>query len=270
MRILSTAKFKGVVFDYDGTLCPEANRFGNLPLYISEALNTLLSRGIAVGVATGRGRSVGHSLRESLDRQFWDTFVVGYYTGAHVLRLSEGDPDTKSTPARSLDSFCESLKRQPAISSLCTIVMRPYQITVTPHSGASLTAAHHLVLELLAVEDTNQIFATRSSHSVDVLSRGVSKQRVVDAIRAEFGAGQSDAPVLCIGDSGAWDGNDLQLLARPHSLSVGDCPSNPSWAWNLARQGQRGPNATLEYINAMRFGDGHFSLDIDRLVGKVR
>lgn len=270
LRILSTAKFKGIVFDYDGTLCPEGNRFGNLPPNISDALDTLLTHEIAIGVATGRGRSVGHSLRESLNRKYWDTFVVGYYTGAHILRLSEGDPDTGSTPFKSLVSFCESLKRQPAISNLCTIDMRPNQITITPESGASLTKTHQLVLELLAVEDTNRIFVTRSSHSVDVLGRGASKQKVVDAIRAELGAGQLDAPVLCIGDSGAWDGNDLQLLARPHSLSVGDCPANPSWAWNLARQGQRGPSATLEYINAMRFGNGHFLLDIERLVGKMR
>ena len=269
LGILSTAKFRGIVFDYDGTLCPEGNRFGNLPPNISDALDKLLTHGVAIGVATGRGRSVGHSLRESLNRQYWDTTVVGYYNGAHVLRLSEGDPDTETTPATPLASFCESLKWHPRISCLCTIEIRPYQITVTPSDGASLTSVHRLILELLAVEDTNQMFVTRSSHSVDVLSRGVSKQRVVDAIRADLGAGQSDAPVLCIGDSGAWDGNDLQLLASPHSLSVGDCPLNSSWAWNLAPQSQRGPTATLAYIDAMRFGVGHFSMDIQKLVATM-
>ena len=44
---------------------------------------------------------------------------------------------------------------------------------------------------------------------------------------------------------------------------------NPSWAWNLAAPGRRGPQAALDYIDAMEFGSGIFTLDIDRLVEAV-
>ena len=62
---LRTTRFQGVVFDYDETLCPEANRFGCLPSDTSKALMRIVDQGVTLGIASGRGRSVGQAMREA-------------------------------------------------------------------------------------------------------------------------------------------------------------------------------------------------------------
>ena len=48
LETLQTTKFQGVVFDYDETLCPSANRFGCLPTDISIALTSIVEHGVIV------------------------------------------------------------------------------------------------------------------------------------------------------------------------------------------------------------------------------
>lgn len=153
---------------------------------------------------------------------------------------------------------------------MCTIEVRPYQITLTPKINASLAILHELVLELLAVEGAPGVSVACSSHSVDILAPGVSKRLVVEATSARLPKSREDTQVLRVGDSGTWNGNDIHLLSSPFSLSVAHCPLNLSWAWNLAPPGHRGSQAALDYINAMRFDGNGFSLDIERLLGGVR
>ena len=131
------------------------------------------------------------------------------------------------------------------------------------------TSVLELVFELLAVNKLPGLSVTRSSHSIDVIGPGVSKLSVVEACIHQISEKQEESNVLRVGDSGTWSGNDLHLLSTPLSLSVADCPLHPSWAWNLAAPGHRGPQATLDYFDIMQFGPSSFSLDIDRLVGGV-
>ena len=266
---LRTARFQGVVFDYDETLCPTANRFGRLPTKISEALTRIVDHGVTLGIASGRGRSVGQAVRESLEQEVWERVIVGYYNGGCVLALSEGDPPRSGKMEPSLASFNTTLQGHSHLQELCEIEPRPFQITLTPRRDVPATWILELVLELAAVDRPPGIAVTRSSHSIDVLGPGVSKLSVVDACIDQITERGEESNVLRVGDSGTSSGNDLQLLSTPLSLSVADSPMNPSWAWNLAAPGRRGPQAALDYINAMAFGSGNFTLDIDRLVEAV-
>lgn len=266
---LQATEYRGVVFDYDETLCPSSHRFGYLPANISVALTNIVEHGVVLGIASGRGRSVGHSMRESLDSSLWDRVVMGYYNGACVLRLNQGDPVRGQDMDPSLARFCASLWEHPLLPQMCEIESRPYQITLTPRKSIPGASVLELILELAAFNRMPGISVTRSSHSIDVLGPGVSKLSVVDACFNQITEKQGKAHILRIGDSGTWYGNDLHLLAAPLSLSVAACPMNPNWAWNLAAPGHRGPQATLDYIQAMQFSQGSFSLSIDRLVGKL-
>ena len=111
--------------------------------------------------------------------------------------------------------------------------------------------------------------AVRSRHSVDIIGPEVSKRRVVDQICYRIQKVDPEAQVLCIGDSGGWDGNDLHLLATPYSISVADCPSNPHWAWNLSLPGQRGSQVIGHYADALRVEPGSFEIEVDDLVGDI-
>ena len=269
LETLRTTRFQGVVFDYDETLCPSENRFGCLPTVISTALTKIIKQGVTLGIASGRGRSVGHSMRESLDNCFWENVVVGYYNGGCVLRLSEGDPTREGKMAPALASFCDLLQNHPQLPEMCEIEPRPYQITLTPKVDVPITSVLESILELAVVDGAPGVSVTRSSHSIDVLGPGVSKLSVVESCLDQISEKRDEGRILRVGDSGTWCGNDLHLLSSPLSLSVADCPMNPKWAWNLAAPGHRGPQAALDYINIMRFNRGSFTLDIDRLVGRI-
>lgn len=269
LEILKSTTYTAIVFDYDETLCPSANRFGQLPDDISLALNRIVDHEVVLGIASGRGRSVGQALRKTLDQKVWQKVIVGYYNGGCVQRLSEGDPPTNRQMHPELSNFFDLVRKHPQLVDTCQIEPRPYQISLIMHPGCSLVSAMELILELLSVNRPPGICITRSSHSIDILGPGVSKLSVVQMCSQQLADTTSSPKVLRIGDSGTWSGNDLQLLSDPLSLSVAACPLNSSWAWNLAAPGHIGPQATLDYLSVMDFQHGSFSLNIDRLVGKL-
>ena len=269
LSILRTSKFGGIVFDYDDTLCPKADRFGQLPQHVSDMIARLIANGISVGIATGRGRSVGQSLRNCLDGGIWNSILIGYYNGAEVLTLSDGDPDNGPPSDGPLLDFQEALLSHPLLSNCCEMELRPSQITITPEPSVLPTTVHRMVLELLTVKGMVGLAAVRSRHSVDIIGPEVSKRRVVDQICSRIQKVDPEAQVLCIGDSGGWDGNDLHLLATPYSISVADCPSNPHWAWNLSLPGQRGSQVIGHYADALRVEPGRFEIEVDDLVGDI-
>ena len=269
LSILRASKFGGIVFDYDDTLCPKADRFGRLPQHVADMIAGLVANGISVGIATGRGRSVAHSLRNCLDSDIWNDMSIGYYNGAQVLNLGDGDPDNSPPSDGPLLDLQEALKRHPVISNCCELELRPNQITVTPVPPVLPTTVHRMVLELMASERGDGLAAVCSRHSVDIIGLEVSKRRVVGQVYAKIQKKDPEAQVLSIGDSGGWDGNDLHLLASPYSISVADCPSNPHWAWNLSPRGQRGPQVIGHYANALRIGPDAFKIEVDDLVGDL-
>lgn len=74
VKQLNKGNFSTVAFDYDGTLSASdhMSRYAKgLCNEIKNALLTLLENGIQIVVATGRGRSVSESLKESIDQKYW-------------------------------------------------------------------------------------------------------------------------------------------------------------------------------------------------------
>jgi len=103
----------------------------------------------------------------------------------------------------------------------------------------------------------------RSKHSVDILSKGVSKSRLVAHIVQED---QIDPyEIVTMGDLGAWPGNDSSLLQHQFSLSV-DLPSRRiDRGWKLAPQYKRDIDATMWYLERIEFcGDRTFRFELGR------
>lgn len=269
LDVLRTTRFRGIVFDYDGTLSYAKHRFAPLLPAMADALTEMVDNGIVVGVASGRGRSVGETLRRGLDSRIWEAVLVGYYNGGDIRRLDAGPPLRTGAPTLELKEFYEMLRAHPQLGELCSIEARPRQITLIPEANAFLSTVHELVLELNLTGGPSDISVTRSSHSIDVIGSGVSKKSVVEVCRKAVWSDNANSDILRIGDSGNWSGNDLALLSTSLSLSVDNCPRNTLWAWNLASPGHVGPDATLDYVMAMHFEDGAFTLDVDSLVGEI-
>jgi D-arabinose 5-phosphate isomerase GutQ len=248
---LASAEFKGAVLDYDGTLVATSHRFDPLEPPMSAELNRLLHEGLDLGIATGRGKSVHAHLRQAIAKPYWERVWIGYYNGSVIRTLAEHcdhlsdkiqDPDIRQA---------HEILRAAGDLADASIDARPTQITVSrPESDE-----HGLWKRVSAVLERSQITSlkvTHSSHSVDVIPRTASKVAVVATLAAAMGT--HETAILKIGDRGRWPGNDAELLALSHGLSVDEV----SWAvdacWNLAPQGTSGPLGTLFYLTRLKSG----------------
>lgn len=244
---LVRARFCGVVLDYDGTVCDPHDRFRGPDPAVMAQVARLLRLRVPVGIATGRGRSVGASLRETLPQAVWPLVKVGYYNGSDIAGLDELDrPDRDGAVAAPLDAISRELSGSPTITAGATLTVRPRQLTVEvaeptlrPLVWATVAAAAKQHAGVLAVS---------SSHSFDVLAPGVTKLAVVDHIRK---VAPTDGNVLCVGDRGDWPGNDFELMGQPHSLSADEPSFQPNSGWNLAPPGMRWSQATHYYLERL-------------------
>ncbi len=261
---LGQTSFRAVIFDFDGTLYDGREPDPDLPGPVAEKLTELLSSGVLAGIATGRGRSLRDTFRRALSPEVWDQTVMGYDNGGETLLLGEPWPDGDSIASPTLGNLAEVLEAHPQVRHLARIDRRRFQITLEPLPEVPPELVHRLATELVNSREDLDFTVTRSTYSVDILPPGVSKLRVYERMRQMAGR---DEPVLCIGDSGTWEGNDLQLLSTPFSLSVDASPLNAATCWNLASIGRRRVEATLDYLDAIRPGDGMFAVDVYSLLG---
>jgi hypothetical protein len=94
----------------------------------------------------------------------------------------------------------------------------------------------------------------KSKHSVDILANGVDKSHLVAHVVQQFKIDPYE--ILTVGDQGAWPGNDSSLLEHRFSLSV-DVPSRRlDRGWKLAPAHKRDVDATIWYLDHVRFLDG--------------
>lgn len=257
---LGRASFGAILFDYDGTLCDEEDRFSGPREVIFRQLTRLLRAAIVVGIATGRGKSVREALRKGLPKKLWQNVYLGYYNGSDVGNLGDDSHPAVSTVSNeSLNAILKDISQHPVISILAKWEPRPTQISVQPKSAAYANFVWQ-VLQPLA--QAHGLRVVRSSHSVDVLQKGVSKRSLLAHLHDRVSSG---IDVLPIGDKGQWPGNDYDLLSTPHSLSVDEVSADPNSCWNLAPAGHRGVQATLDYLDALK-GLGHiFKINVHRL-----
>jgi len=263
-RKLSQTEFGAVAVDYDGTLCSTRDRFNPLPAEMADACARLLRMGLLLGIATGRGKSVREALRKALPSKLWNRVLVGYYNGSDVAPLTSDDAPDKNRPLdEAIASLHRHLEADPLIKAFAQVEVRPSQITVSPRLEAPAADLHTYLLEILD-RRSSPVRLVRSGHSIDLLAPGVSKMRVVKQMDREI----KPRSILCIGDRGAWPGNDAELLSHDISLSVDHVSSSFSSCWNLAPPGLLGPRATLQYLSALTESDGAVRLSLDRFTGK--
>jgi HAD superfamily hydrolase (TIGR01484 family) len=247
------AKIGAVALDYDGTLCAKDERFDGLRDDVVTECSRLLNAGLHLGIATGRGKSVREELQKVLDRKLWARVHIGYYNGTAISALGDDALPKTDGPSDAVLKRAQSLLSADLwLTTTAKITARPQQITVEPHGATRTDAlAAHVMSRLAPLDGGVRIVV--SSHSLDVLGARPGKGSLVTWLREQIGEARE---VMCIGDRGAWPGNDYALLAEPISLSVDEVSSLDDACWNLAPRGVSGPDATLLYLREIKARGG--------------
>ena len=245
---LANARFEALVTDYDGTLFERSHQEPLPPAAIQKQLIRLLSEGLILGVATGRGNSVTRALRTFVPECFWEQVVIGIYGGAVVATLNE-------VQEVSLNQDEDLVKAKACLQETLSILslhfdLNPQLLSIRPRDPVDLSTLRTLVLGALdSTLDGRRV--VESAHSIDVLGEAASKLHVVDAVLARTRSNDS-ASILRVGDQGAWNGNDYHLLASGTSLSVDRVSGDLRTCWNLSTPSFRSTLATTEYLRALR------------------
>ena len=252
---LNKGKYTTVAFDYDGTLSAKdrESRYTNgLCDDIRDALVKLLDNGVEIRIATGRGKSVGKSLKQSIAKKYWPQIKVGYYNGACLLTLGN-EKELEAFLDNSFDAELKELENElmRRISKDCInyeLSERRQQLSIE----GEMTAEESLIIydicrEIIWDKQLTGIRVWRSSHSMDiVVFHEVSKLNVIE----------NPDTTLCIGDYGSVEGNDYELLSSRASLSVDKVSKNADSCWNIAPSGVYGLDATLYYLSRLIAKDG--------------
>jgi hypothetical protein len=263
LTALQHARFTAVVFDFDGTLCGARDRFIGVTQALHRPLTRLLRGGVQLVIATGRGDSCREALHKIIPQKFWRRVIVGYHNGSDVSTLADVSiPRADEKALDPLMSLVATLKRRKLVTSRDLRVHR-CQLTIKPTDAARSRHVGHSVEEVIAAERL-PLRMVYSSHSFDVLACEASKINVL-----QCGLALGDK-ALCIGDRGAWPGNDFELLQTPLSLSVDEVSSDPNTCWNLAPAGVRCEQATLFYLLGMEAARGSISFSLDRSLTRFR
>ncbi len=251
---LQAANIPAVVFDFDGTLIESSRRYEPLEPLVVEELRRLLAAEVHIGIATGRGGSCGEELRKQLPQDLWERVLIGYYNGAVIQPMSKLEP-TKTEPDPVIQEAKARVERYVLRPGRGKCRIYPQQCSVSLLDGRSLSQAWCEVTAVLQdLVDASLLLVWQSSHSIDIVSKGVSKRNVISAIVARANCLPED--VLCIGDRGLWPGNDFELLQMPLSLSADQCSSTEDRCWNLAGMYRRQVAATCYQLKLFEASKG--------------
>lgn len=246
---LRGAEIGGIVLDYDGTIISEAERYSVPREEIIAELVRLDRLGVAIAIATGRGGSGGKALREALPPDLHERVTVGYYNGAYVQPLTVDIEETPPPVDGALAETFAWLQERPHLfigefRGRFSNVQISIKLDDLAESGGFFAALN----DCPPIESGSVRFA-RSGHSVDFFAAGTSKRSVVEKVRAAI---TDDSAVLCIGDSGARSGNDHELLAHVHGISVGTVCGLQDGCWSLFGEEITGPDALLRLLRAVQ------------------
>ncbi|MES2050139.1 MAG: hypothetical protein V4447_17200 [Pseudomonadota bacterium] len=250
---LEAAKFKGLVCDFDGTYCDTNRRYEGLDSSLIPHIERLLSAGIVIGFATGRGDSLQTDLREKISERYWPRILIGYYSGSNIQTLDQNfvppEPDERFAALKQwLRSvgFVTNEKALRANAGQLGLGCESAQI-----KAHALSAIHHW----LGVAQLHGWRAYASGHSIDVITEHAGKVKVVGAV-AQLAACDAQLEILRIGDSGQFDGNDFELLNTGFGLSVASTSPLPDVGWNLLPTGKSNSAGTLHYLAALEVDSG--------------
>lgn len=260
---LRSARFHGLVLDYDGTVVPTVARLGDPAKELIGELERLMDCGLKLGFATGRGGSVGKKLREAIDERFHSSILVGYYNGGYIRPL---DDDIESNPPAEAAAIRQMTIWANERNHLLLKPVKPdnkVQISISiddsENSQQFVDDLKHAPLVL-----SKEVSIVFSEHSVDIGLPGNSKLNVVSALGLSTSSDQSH--ILCVGDSGALHGNDFDLLGHAHGVSVRDVCHRQDVCWSVFDAIIDGPDALHRILRALtRVNDGIFQLDVQKL-----
>jgi hydroxymethylpyrimidine pyrophosphatase-like HAD family hydrolase len=255
VKRLAAAQIAAVVLDYDGTLCSPSRRLEGPSPEIVKRLNQLLSAGLMVAVATGRGKSVRKTLCSVIKGANQKRMIVGYHNGAEISVLSDAScPSDDRKFAPELVAIAEALKSSRMVRKAATVEAKGKQIAIELLPNGDAKQLFSEVNLLMQRADNRNLSVVTSTHSIDILAPFVSKRKVVEHVLVRLGPESDLGSVLCIGDRGCPPGNDADLLCHRLALSVDEVSADPATCWNLATPGLRFDSACLEYLSRLKMG----------------
>lgn len=239
-----THNFKGIIFDYDGTLHDKRGKTV-LEETIFEKIGDLLEAGIYIGVSTGRGRSVREELQKVISEKHWAQVVICYYNGAVTACLNDNTQPNKAIGIwpEDFDKVKEFADKYIADEEFYIDGLEeknPYQLTLF---SKNLQTIHELKEWIIS---NTSLKIVQSSHSIDIIPNTSSKNNIMKEFKK---LGMDDEDFLRIGDSGHLGGNDFELLSCEYGLSVDTVSSSMIGCWNFAKLGKRNLEATKEYLD---------------------
>ena len=203
----------------------------------------------SLGSQPGAEDPLGLPFRNAFTEICGTEFLIGYYNGATTALLGDDEePNINGVLDPALELVAGSFRKSIELGKIAKIEYRPKQISIEPTETHYYRAIKALVRDMVEKLGTSGVRMLESSHSVDVIAPDVSKLALVSHCQ-EFTREVDKSPlVLCIGDKGAWPGNDYYLLSTPYSLSVDTVSPDPDSCWNVSPPGERGVQATLGYL----------------------
>ena len=228
-------------------------RHDGLDHHVAYQIERLLSSGVRFAFASGRGKSLQKDLRAKLSKHLWSQVVIGNYSGSSIVCL---DSEFVSPPADSrLEILRDWLLEHGMAENVNQINIRGGQLGLSADSVGKrallLSAIRHWIA--FSMYDDWRVFC--SGHSVDVLTKDVSKSKVVHALAMQIAANET-TELLRIGDSGQFEGNDFELLSDGLGLSVEKVSPLHSSCWNLLPKGVCGATGMTYYLESLEVKNG--------------
>lgn len=252
LSMMRSERFGAIVFDLDGTLVDVKRRFHSTPNQaLSKELTRLLDLGVRLAVATGRRRNATTRdlLRSTFPEKYWPVVLVGYNNASDITLLQNDDDEASSDPSPFVDVASQLKAVFGELGIELQATASPTQLSVRLKDTTKDTSARAIlaITQHLAATEYWKLRVLSSSHSVDVIEPGAGKARILEQFTRKAGPG-----ILSIGDSAAWPGNDIDLLAHRFGLSVDRTSPDPRSGWNLLPPGIRGVGGTVHYLQQLR------------------
>ncbi|UVO52018.1 hypothetical protein M0208_16420 [Sphingomonas sp. SUN019] len=259
---LREARFRGVVLDYDGTIVTTQARLERPDPLLIEELVRLVDGGMILGIATGRGGSVGDMLREALPERVHASVTVGYYNGGHLRMLDVNIDEDQPRQDADILGVADWIEAEGLLSAGRSVKRGRVQLALNQAHLAEPARFAERIRACPEVAD-GRVKVLRSHHSFDLVPQRSSKLAVVKAVVAR--AGDPSAKVIGIGDSGSPLGNDHELLSGAYGISVDSVCGSLNGCWTFFGDTLTGPAAVSTMLQAMRVEDSHGTFDIDRI-----
>lgn len=255
---LGKVRFTGLVLDYDGTVVETRDRYDPPTQVMLTEILRFLDAGVAFGIATGRGGSVGEMLRSVLPVELQEGVTIGYYNGGYIRPLTTDirlEPPAADPEIQAFQGWLESS----GLLNPGDPLEGRIQLTLPHGRVVSVPAVREALARYPAVAE-GRLRVLSSQHSFDIVPRASSKLALVELM-----GGRSGEPVLTVGDSGVGAGNDYDMLARPHGVSVGSVCGGLDGCWSIFGETLSGPNALLRLLRAARIETGGFRIEVAAL-----